>query len=459
MPRVLLIGLDCVSPRLAFERYRAHMPELSRLMASGCHGPLRTCTPPITVPAWACMLSGHDPGELGLYGFRKRVPGSYELQLVSSHDLQAPLLWDRLRADQRACLLFVPPSFPPRPLRGELVSCFLTPDGDAEHTSPPTLAAELRARFGPYQPDVDEYRTTDLPGLLAQLYAAGEQRFAIAEYMLRTRRADFTALVEIGPDRFHHAFWAHLDPHHPRHVPDSPHADAGRAYYAFLDRQIGRLLAAAGPDTAVLVVSDHGARPLHGCIHINQWLLERGYLALRSYPQALTPWSELDVDWSRTRAFAEGGYYARVMLNLRGREPQGCVRPEERDALCTQLARALREARGPRGEPLAQRVLRPEQCYRQTRGLPPELMVFWGDLDFRASAAVGGGVLYSERNDTGPDGCNHDWQGIFVLSGPGVRARGLLHDLQLADVAKTALALLGVDAPELPGRDRSEAHD
>ena len=64
------------------------------------------------------MLSGHDPGELGLYGFRNRVPGSYQLQLVHSHDLQRPLLWERLRPEQRACVLFVPPSYPPRPLRG-----------------------------------------------------------------------------------------------------------------------------------------------------------------------------------------------------------------------------------------------------------------------------------------------------------------------------------------------------
>ena len=458
MPRVLLIGLDCVPPLLAFERYGAVMPHLHQLIERGCHGPLRSSTPPITVPAWASMLSGYDPGELGVYGFRNRTPGSYELQLVHSHDVERPWLWERMHPEQRACVLFVPPSYPPRPLRGELVSCFLTPGADVVHTHPPELADELSARFGPYQPDVEAYRTDDLPKLLTQLYAATEQRFNIAEHLLRTRRPDFTALVEIGPDRFHHAFWAHIDPDHPRHDPDNPHRDAGVAYYAYLDQQIGRLLAAAGPDTNVLVVSDHGARPLHGCFHINQWLIQHGYLRLRAYPEALTPWSQLEVDWAHTRAFAEGGYYARVILNVRGREPHGCVAAREVEALRTQLTDALADCPGPRGERLTQRIVRPEACYRQTRGLPPDLMLFCDDLNYRASAAVGGGVLYSPTNDTGPDSCNHDWDGIFVLSGPGVTARGPLTGLELRDVAVTALSLLDVSAGALPGRDRSGAH-
>jgi len=45
----LVIGLDSVPPLLAFERYRSVMPNLDRLMSTGCHGPLRSTTPPITV--------------------------------------------------------------------------------------------------------------------------------------------------------------------------------------------------------------------------------------------------------------------------------------------------------------------------------------------------------------------------------------------------------------------------
>jgi len=457
MGRVLVVGLDCVPPRLAFERYRRFMPNLSRVMERGAWGPLQTTVPPITVPAWACLLSGYDPGELGLYGFRNRVRGSYQLELAHSGQLAKPMVWERLRAEQRVCCLFVPPSYPPRPVHGELVSCFMTPDADSAHTYPPPLAAELRERFGPYLPDVEEYRTEDRARLLEQLYACTEQHFAIACHMQRTRQPDLTVMVEVGPDRFHHGFWADIDPEHPQHDPAGRYRGAGVEYYGFLDRQLGLLLEAAGPEVNVLVISDHGARALYGCVHINEWLIQHGYLVLKRYPRELTPWSELEVDWSRTRAFGEGGYYSRVMLNIRGREPQGIVPASAAEALCERLAQELREQLGPDQRQLKQRVLRPQECYRAQNGLPPELMVFWDDLNYRSSGAVGGGTLFSPTNDTGPDACNHDWQGIFALAGPDVAARGPLASVHYEDVAVTILRLLRQDSSDLPGRDRSQA--
>jgi predicted AlkP superfamily phosphohydrolase/phosphomutase len=457
MPRVLLIGLDCVPPRLAFERYRHAMPNLAGLMATGTFGALRSSLPPITLPAWACMLSGRDPGELGLYGFRKRVAGSYGLQLASSHDLQQPMVWHRLgEYGAHVCVLFVPPSYPPPAVHGELVSCFLTPDADSPHTHPPELAAELYARFGRYRPDVDDYRSDQLERLLEEIYALSAQRFAIAEHMLTTRRPDFSALVDIGPDRFHHAFWSHIDPQDPRHVPGNRYADEGERYYAFLDGQIGRLLTAAGEDCNVLVVSDHGARPLRGAICINEWLIAQGMLVLRRYPERSTPFSELDVDWNRTRAWGEGGYYARISFNLRGREPQGCVAAEQADALAQQLSAALAALPGPHGERLAHRIVTPGAVYRQTQGLPPDLMVFFDDLGYRSIGSVGQRSFYSDHNDSGADACNHDWDGIFVVSGPGVRTRGALSGLRGADVAKTIMGLMGVPAADMDGLDRSQ---
>ena len=457
MPRLLLIGLDCAAPKLVFERYRPWLPNLAALMERGTWGALRSIEPPITVPAWACMLSGYDPGELGLYGFRQRVPGSYELRLADASDLKLPMVWDRLgAAGKRACVLFVPPSYPPRELHGYAVSCFLTPDATHAHTYPLGLADELSERFGAYEPDVDEYRTEDLHGLRDALYRQSTQRFEIAEYMLRSRQPDFMAVVDIALDRFHHAFWTHLDPDDPRHDPSGPFADEGLRFYRFLDRRIGQLLAAAPSDTHVLVVSDHGARPLLGGVCINEWLIERGYLVLRDRPRQITPFAELDVDWSRTRAWGEGGYHARVCFNVRGREPQGCVSEADLPALRAQLTAELETLPGPNGERLEQRIVIPERAFRATRGLPPDVLVFFDDLGYRALGSVGHGSMYSRTNDTGPDGCNHDWDGMFVLAGPQVSARGPRSDLSIYDVAQTILGVFGLRDPQLLGRDRSE---
>jgi predicted AlkP superfamily phosphohydrolase/phosphomutase len=72
--RLLILGLDCVPPALLFDRCRDVMPNVSALIERGVHGPLRSSEPPITVPAWACMTSGRDAGELG--ALRVSQPGA-----------------------------------------------------------------------------------------------------------------------------------------------------------------------------------------------------------------------------------------------------------------------------------------------------------------------------------------------------------------------------------------------
>ena len=76
--KACIIGLDCAPPELVFEKFRADLPNLSRLMEAGVYGPLESTTPPITVPAWMSMMTGKDPGTLGIYGFRNRKNHSYD---------------------------------------------------------------------------------------------------------------------------------------------------------------------------------------------------------------------------------------------------------------------------------------------------------------------------------------------------------------------------------------------
>ena len=75
-------------------------------------------------------------------------------------------------------------------------------------------------------------------------------------------------------------------------------------------------------------MSDHGARPMMGGICFNDWLIENGYLTLKEPVREPTPSAKTAIDWSRTVAWGDGGYYGRLFLNVAGREPQGVVQPE-----------------------------------------------------------------------------------------------------------------------------------
>ena len=131
--KVMLIGLDCAEPSLVLERWRAELPTLSRLMERGAYGPLRSVVPPITVPAWSCMMSSRTPGDLGIYGFRNRADHSYDgLFIANGSAVKAPRLWDlATREGKPSIVLGVPGTYPPRPLNGVMVSCFLTPSTKA----------------------------------------------------------------------------------------------------------------------------------------------------------------------------------------------------------------------------------------------------------------------------------------------------------------------------------------
>jgi predicted AlkP superfamily phosphohydrolase/phosphomutase len=428
----MLIGLDCAEPALVLERWRDELPTLSGLMERGRSGRLRSVVPPITVPAWSCMMASRTPGDLGVYGFRNRVDHSYDnLVIADGTAIEAPRLWDlATRYGKPSIVIGVPGTYPPRPLNGVLVSCFMTPSRESGFTYPPLLAREIEETVGEYLFDCTDFRTDDKESLLRQVYEMTDRRFELAEHLLETRPWELFALVEIGLDRMHHAFWG-----------DPVILD----YLRHLDGLIARLLGHADDDTVVLVVSDHGAKAMEGGIRINEWLRGEGLLRTLREPEGVESLADVGVDWGGTTAWGEGGYYSRVFLNVEGREPQGTVPAADYERVRSELAARIAAIPGPDGEPFATRVHTPEELYDEANGVPPDLLVFFDDLAWRAVGTVGGeeGVHTSE-NDTGPDGANHAQDGLLIMAGPGVEP-GRAETMDLLDVAPTVLELMGLE--------------
>jgi predicted AlkP superfamily phosphohydrolase/phosphomutase len=445
--KALVIGLDCAAPDLLFNHMKGGLPNLERLMAGGVFGRLETCNPPITIPAWLVMFSGRSPGQQGLYGFRHRRPGTYdEMWIANSEKISVPTVWDLAGAAGKRCnVVAVPPSYPPYPVNGCLIGCFLTPDTDRTFTYPDSLGVELEERGLQYVPDV-EFRVSDKEKLLREIYDMTSKRFDIIEYLAKERPWDLFAFVEIGLDRLHHGYWKYFDPEHHLYEPGSPLSSAIPDYYRYLDERVGRILDIVDDDTTVLVVSDHGAKRMKGALCINQWLIEEGFLVLKEKPAGPCRMDDVEIVWGRTRAWAWGGYYSRVFLNVRGREPEGVVDPGEYEAFRDELARRIERIPGPGGEKLKNTVWTPESIYDEVRGDPPDLLVCLDDLYWRPAGTVGHTSMYLAENDTGPDDAVHDWKGIYILNGPGVEARGS-NDASIYQVAPTILGALGMTPP------------
>jgi predicted AlkP superfamily phosphohydrolase/phosphomutase len=396
------------------------------------------------------MMSGRDPGALGCYGFRNRKDHSYEGMFTSnSTAIRARRVWDIVsRCGKKVVVLGVPQTYPVTPVNGWMVADFLAPDTNADYTYPKALKAEIEASVGGYIIDVKDFRTERKDWLLEQLHALMRNRFDLARHLMTTKPWDFFVMVEMGVDRLHHGFWKFCDPMHPKYEPGNPYENAIRDYYIAMDRRVGELLALVGPETAVMVVSDHGAKAMLGGVCINQWLINEGYLRIADPLMARKRIEDCSIDWSQTRAWASGGYYGRVFFNVAGREPQGIVRPDEYEALRREMIERIEAMPDPGGTPLGNKAVRPEDLYKTVNGIAPDLIVYFGDLSWRSVGGVGFDSIYTFENDTGPDDANHDFHGIFIMDDRSGRGGEEVKGLQILDVAPTVLDLLGIGKPE-----------
>jgi predicted AlkP superfamily phosphohydrolase/phosphomutase len=418
--KVFVIGLDCAPPPVLFRTsaegglgLKDQLPNLSRLIDEGIYGPLSSSIPCITVPAWCSMLSSKDPGTLGFYGFRYRADHSYDrMNIATANAIHEPRVWDILSEGGKDLIIVgVPQTYPIKPLKGYLISSFLTPSVKRQYTYPNELRYEIdRVLDGrTYDVDVPQFRTEDKDFLLRQIQEMTEKRFEVIKYLLREKPWDFFMFVEIGLDRIHHGMWKFWDRDHPKYEPGNHYENAIPDYYRYLDREVGEILGMLDDDTVVLVVSDHGAKGMQGGFAVNQWLRREGLLVLKEEPQyeGVIPFEKVEVDWEKTTAWGAGGYYSRIFMNVEGREPQGKIPPQDYD-----------------------------------------LMVYFGNLRWRALGSFGLPDIYSFENDLGPDDANHDQEGIFVLWDPRQNHDGrYVEGLQLMDVAPTVLDLLGEPVP------------
>jgi len=417
--KLLVIGLDATPPKLLYDEFIDDLPTLGGLVKDSTRYLMRTTYPPITIPAWAVMVTGRTPGELGIYGFRHRKPGDVRSSyIVNSRMIKDPTIWDTLsRKGMKSVVVSVPPSYPPRPIRGYMISCFITPDPGKMYTWPPTLKRELESKFGPYLFDVI-YRTEEKDRVIRELWEMTSQHFKVLNHLM-DKGWDFFMFVEIGVDRVQHAFWKFFDKSHHKYVPGNPYENVIRDYYKLLDKELEKMLKKVPKDTAIVVVSDHGAKAMKGAFAINQWLMEEGYLKLKEEPKK--PGVDIEpemIDWSKTIAWGWGGYYSRIFINLKGREPNGIVEPKDYEKVIEDLKDSIKSVKGPNGEPWKTEAYTPQELYPAVNGDPPDLMVFLDDLNWRAAGTIGWPTKYLPENDRGPDDAVHDWLGVFTVYDP-----------------------------------------
>jgi predicted AlkP superfamily phosphohydrolase/phosphomutase len=355
-------------------------------------------------------------------------------------------------------------------------------------SSPHDFAAELAAECGPYEtygwptltmPFKDEKIEPET--LLEDVEFTEKWREVLTHE--RLAKDDWRMLMSVfsTTDRVQHMTYQYYDAEHPLHKPEVAAREisffgeriklsqAIPAIYHQMDRIIGTVLAKLRPEDTLFVISDHGFQTFRRQVHLNNWLVEQGYLALK--PLSKDNRNALFfVDWSKTRAYALGLGF--IYLNLEGREPNGIVDREDARALMDEIRAKLLDARDPdTGDPICSEVYIPRDIHSGDHigleadlipGFKPPYRVGW-------STSSGGISTVSEDGAyrLGPICTDNDsnWSGDHVSMALS-EVRGVFFSnkkvtlppegVRALQIAPTALALLGVPIPpemDLPPLD------
>jgi predicted AlkP superfamily phosphohydrolase/phosphomutase len=482
--KVAVLGLDAADFEF-LDPWRAagDLPTIDGILRGGASGPLRSTDPPVSSPAWATFMTGLNPGAHGLYDFVMEDPATLR-PVLARHDLiRGRRLWDLVgAAGKRSVVVNLPITWPPPSFPGAMVTGMLTPEGRGSFTHPPELADEILRAVPGYRCDLDVALKADRAALRAHLDDLARMNAEAMRFLARREPWDLFVGIFTTTDRAQHLFWPER-------------GTVIREHYRKVDAHLAAILGDLGPETLVILLSDHGFHGVRVKFYVNRWLQERGWLATRPRAEAAgeeaapdradlergraffdparkrrgllgrifgggEEGEDLEVDPARSRAWLYSVWTGGIRVNLRGRSPAGTVEPgREYEDLRDAIIAGLRELRFP-GEdrPLFEFVGRGEEVYRGERvGWGPDVVTRSANFSVEPGKNLERGkVIRVSRHDHG----THSETGILGIRGPGARAGGRVEGARIEDVLPTALWALGLEVPAgIDGRVLAEAFD
>ncbi len=499
--RVLVIGLDS-APLNLLERwiYEGRLPNLANVFSQGAYGVLNSTLPPLSPAAWSSFATGMNPGKHGVFDHGYRQPGTYKIAPTNGRLRGGTTIWNLLSERGKIVgVINVPETYPPEPVNGFMISGMDTPSDDSIWSYPPSLAEELKEAIGGYK----VYGTRSKENLdrsIAGMFETIPMRMKAATYLWKKYELNFMILVFMETDVIQHKTWKYMDPSHPYYdkTKANKYGNAILKVYQCIDQHLPLLLDQLDDETALIIMSDHGAGPVDKWLNLNNWLLREKFMFLKEQPLSLarywlfragvtpnnayrvvsklnvglvdrfadqtkrkssimkaSPFMKIflsfnDIDWERTRAYTLGGNLTGIWINLKGREPNGCVSPgPEYEQLRDELIQRLKELKDPKTNiPIATSIYRREEIYHGPYlDRAPDIV-----FETRDEQYVGFGIQEFVTNaiaEPSPvfNGC-HRRAGMVVLYGKPFLKGIRLRDHDITDLSPTILYLLNHPIPE-----------
>ena len=235
------------------------------------------------------------------------------------------------------------------PLKMYVTAVQIDPENPTAKISSPTkYCSDLASQIGPYYTlgmpeETDGYvdEILDREAMLSQMKDIESERDRMFwlefENFIKKDRGVF-AFVYDTSDRIQHVFWEQKNLNKTKE--QIKINEAVEEYYIEKDKFIGEVMSKLDHKTLILIVSDHGFTSFERAVSVNDWLLENGYLTLKQdIPDGEDGALFKYVDWTKTKAYSLG--FNSIYINLKGREGQGTVTPEERQTLVQEIVSGL----------------------------------------------------------------------------------------------------------------------
>jgi predicted AlkP superfamily phosphohydrolase/phosphomutase len=486
--KVAVIGLDGIDLNFIHSLIeRGYLLTIAKLIQGGVCGPLTSTIHPVSAPAWETFKTGKNPGKHGIYDFKTRAPGTYDRRLDTRQHPQN--LWRLVsKAGRRVGVINVPRTYPPEQVNGYLVSGMLTPPTARDFTYPLALCKELEQVTGKYliEPEVT-YRDQSVHDYLEAIWALLRVEIQSAQYLFRQYPSDLFVKVFTFTDRMLHHVWKYIDPNNACY--SQKVYDQVVELFQQLDEFLAGMWQELDDNWTLVIMSDHGFGPMNQIMYVNNWLAQQGYIQFKEnarskvrllmhhlgidihsiyslakelsldkilarLPQSLqaayvrtATLTFDDVDWSRTIAYSFGNF-GRIFINLRGREPMGCVEPgvqyeDVRAQIIADLHQLYED-----DIPLVTGVWKREDIYYGPYlEQAPDIIFTLKDWEYGTAPnyEFASNRIFSAPLDN--ISANHRSSGMLIAWGSEILSGAQLAGAHIMDVAPTILHLMGLPIP------------
>lgn len=476
--KVLIIGLDGFTWQLG-RGFMAEgvMPFLKELVEHGSHGNLRSVIPSETSPAWSSFQTGCFPGKTGVFAFHAYDRKENILKLNSFANNRMPSLWELAdRKGKTVVSLNMPISSPPPKVNGVIIPGLLCPQLSRQTVHPPEAFDKYIKPHKDYFIVNNDFRET-VRETTKQSISTEKARCRTALELMKDVNWDIFSVQIQSTDLMQHRTWHGLDPKAKGHTPQE--RKEALEFYRACDKIVEQIIEAAGKDVLTVIVSDHGFGVSKYSVSINVWLKQHGYLSLLPDPpdsiwtiikkkilplkasavlcgnirkkfkkRGSTPvFGLIDlehmrkvIDFNKTKALCVGGMAGILYITDKNKD--------KRKALSETIRQELLGDLGPESKnPAIKSIRSGREVYgsENTSDSMPDLVIEYFEGYESKRNPKGDKIVRKTERDNKEIG-THRRNGIFVISGPGVKEDNTF-DGDIVDIVPTVLAYLGLSVP------------